>query len=68
MYNFHKKKTSEGPVEFHHKLFRRNQQYIIWLLRQLLIGIKRKPSQADLQLGDELIKQLAPDYLAGTNK
>jgi len=27
MYNFHKRKTSEGHIDFRHKLFRRNQEY-----------------------------------------
>jgi hypothetical protein len=29
MYNFHKRKTNSGAIEFHHKLFRRNLKYPI---------------------------------------
>ena len=44
MYNFHKNKTKTVGLEFHHKLFRRGAKYIFNHHRELLIGIKRKPS------------------------
>lgn len=28
MYNFHKRKTNTGAIEFHHKLFRRDIKYL----------------------------------------
>lgn len=35
------------------------------LLRELLIGIKRKPSEAEINEAEELIKELAPECLEG---
>jgi hypothetical protein len=37
------------------------------LSRELLIGIKRKPSEAEINEAEELIKELAPECLRGTS-
>lgn len=64
MYNFHKRKTPEG-VQFYHQLFRKGQRYALFNVRQLLIGIRRKPSEAEILQGEELIRKLAPQCLKG---
>lgn len=58
MYNFRKIRLSKSENEFTHVLFRRNQRYIIPIFRQLLIGIRRKPSEAEVEFGNQLIDKL----------
>ena len=60
MYNFHKRKTTSGAIEFHHKLFRRGLRYTVFYKDSFLLASKENPAKPRFYTGMNFSVNMSP--------